>query len=143
MSTSQYIATISKPTSWGGAIELGILAAHYRTEIASIDVETGRIDHFSPSEAGGAMRCILIYSGIHYDAASLAPVVDAPTEWHQTLFPVVRLFPNFLNNKRSSPDSYLLSTSELFQRFRFNPCCRQKISYFIAREESFHEYLYF
>ena len=93
MPRSNYIATISNPTSWGGAIELGILAAHYRTEIASIDVETGRIDHFSPGESGGVMRCILIYSGIHYDAASLAPVVDAPNEWHQTLFPVVSLFP--------------------------------------------------
>jgi len=88
MPRSKYIDTISKPTSWGGAIELGILALHYRTEIASIDVETGRIDHFSPGESRGAMRCILIYSGIHYDAASLAPVTDAPNEWHQTLFPV-------------------------------------------------------
>ena len=101
MPRSNYIATISNPTSWGGAIELGILAAHYRTEIASIDVETGRIDHFSPGESGGAMRCILIYSGIHYDAASLAPVVDAPNEWHQTLFPVVSpiYFP-FLRKKK-------------------------------------------
>ncbi|KAF8798157.1 OTU-domain-containing protein [Phlegmacium glaucopus] len=104
MPTSQYIATISNPTSWGGAIELGILAAHYRTEIASIDVETGRIDHFSPSEAGGAMRCILIYSGIHYDAASLTPVVDAPTEWHQTLFPV---------NSSDDSDPILVATKKL------------------------------
>jgi ubiquitin thioesterase OTU1 len=93
MPPSQYITTISKPTSWGGAIELGILAAHYSTEISSIDVETGRIDHFSPSEPGTSstgMRAILIYSGIHYDAASLAPMVEAPDEWHQTLFPIVR-----------------------------------------------------
>jgi len=48
MPPEKYIATISKPSSWGGAIELAILSAHYRTEIASIDVETGRIDHFTP-----------------------------------------------------------------------------------------------
>jgi len=88
MAPSQYIATILKPTSWGGAIELTVLAAHYRAEIASIDVETGRIDRFTPRDAGTGMRCILIYSGIHYDAASLAPMADAPVEWHQTLFPV-------------------------------------------------------
>lgn len=88
----QYMATILKPSTWGGAIELGILAAHFKTEIASIDVETGRIDHFSPpSEAAGSMRCILIYSGIHYDAATLAPMAEAPDEWHQTMFPVVGL----------------------------------------------------
>ncbi|KAF8201558.1 hypothetical protein BJ912DRAFT_945671 [Pholiota molesta] len=90
MPPTQYIATISKPTSWGGAIELSILATHYSAEIASIDVETGRIDRFAPGEFGSpsGMRAILIYSGIHYDAATLAPMVDAPPEWHQTLFPI-------------------------------------------------------
>jgi len=89
MLPAQYIQTILKPTSWGGAIELGILAKHYGAEIASIDVETGRVDHFSPPDSNNnGMRCILIYSGIHYDAASLAPMRDARNEWHQTLFPV-------------------------------------------------------
>lgn len=50
MPPSQYTSTILKPSTWGGAIELGILASYYNTEIASIDVETGRIDHFSPGE---------------------------------------------------------------------------------------------
>ncbi|XP_006457987.1 hypothetical protein AGABI2DRAFT_148501 [Agaricus bisporus var. bisporus H97] len=92
MAPAQYIQTISRPTTWGGAIELGIIAKHYGAEIASIDVETGRIDRFSPPEdRNNGMRCIVIYSGIHYDAASLAPMSDAPSEWHQTLFPVVFL----------------------------------------------------
>ncbi|KAJ3560741.1 hypothetical protein NP233_g10638 [Leucocoprinus birnbaumii] len=90
MPPAQYINAILKPTTWGGAIELGILAKHYNVEIASIDVETGRIDYFSPPEsASTGMRCVLIYSGIHYDAASLAPIAGAPAEWHQTLFHIV------------------------------------------------------
>ncbi|KAG2020033.1 hypothetical protein CC2G_005418 [Coprinopsis cinerea AmutBmut pab1-1] len=89
MPPSRYIDTISKPTSWGGAIELSILAKHYNTEIASIDVETGRIDKFSPPEAPGELsRCFVIYSGIHYDAISFSPMEEAPDEWHQKLFPV-------------------------------------------------------
>ncbi|KAF7304991.1 OTU-like cysteine [Mycena kentingensis (nom. inval.)] len=87
---SSYISKILQPATWGGAIELGILAAHYGAEICSIDVETGRIDHFTPdAEKNGTPdnRCILIYSGIHYDAATLAPMRDAPADWHQTLFP--------------------------------------------------------
>ncbi|KAF9469199.1 hypothetical protein BDZ94DRAFT_1279149 [Collybia nuda] len=89
MPPSQYIATILKPSSWGGAIDLGVLAAHFKTEISSIDVETGRIDRFSPpGDTTGGMRCVVIYSGIHYDAATLAPMAEAPSEWHQTLFPV-------------------------------------------------------
>ncbi|KAJ3877293.1 hypothetical protein F5051DRAFT_408996 [Lentinula edodes] len=88
MPPSQYIDTITKPSAWGGAIELTILAAHYRTEICSVDVETGRIDQFTPGPDSGGMRCIVIYSGIHYDAATLAPMVEAPSEWHQTVFPI-------------------------------------------------------
>lgn len=84
----EYIATILKPTSWGGAIELSILAQHYHTEIDSIDVETGRIDHFTPNAEGDSgNRCVLIYSGIHYDAATIAPILDAPADFHQTIMP--------------------------------------------------------
>ncbi|KAJ8586102.1 OTU-domain-containing protein [Rhizopogon salebrosus TDB-379] len=90
LSRDNYIATILKPSTWGGAIELGVLARHYGTEIASIDVETGRVDRFEPPlETSTGNRCILVYSGIHYDAASLAPMVDAPPEWHQTVFPII------------------------------------------------------
>ncbi|KAK7451771.1 ubiquitin-specific protease otu1 [Stygiomarasmius scandens] len=89
MPPEKYIATILKPSTWGGAIELSILASRYNTEICSIDVETGRIDHFAPPDGAiGGNRCLLIYSGIHYDAATLAPMLDAPGEWHQTVFPV-------------------------------------------------------
>ncbi|KAF7294795.1 OTU-like cysteine [Mycena indigotica] len=83
---SDYISKITKPITWGGAIELGILAKHYKTEIASIDIETGRVDQFTP-EGFPENRCILLYSGIHYDAATLAPMKVAPSEWHQTVFP--------------------------------------------------------
>ena len=91
MAPDRYISTILKPSTWGGAIELTILAAHYNTEITSIDVETGRVDRFTPPEGRAGMRGIVIYSGIHYDTVSLAPFADAPGEWHQTLFPVVRI----------------------------------------------------
>jgi len=96
----EYIRTILSPNSWGGAIELTILASHYGTEITSIDVETGRIDRFSSSSssssssddgdaAAGASesRVLLIYSGIHYDAAVLAPTPDAPQEFCASVVP--------------------------------------------------------
>ena len=84
-----YIATILKPSTWGGAIELTILASHYSTEIASVDVETGRVDHFTPPPAkDSGNRCVVVYSGIHYDAATLAPMLDAPADFHQTVMPV-------------------------------------------------------
>ncbi|KAH9952048.1 OTU-domain-containing protein [Amylocystis lapponica] len=85
----EYAATILRASSWGGAIELAVLAAHYGTEIASVDVETGRIDHFAPPAArASGSRCVLVYSGIHYDAASVAPAPDAPPAFHETIVPV-------------------------------------------------------
>ncbi|KAJ7940435.1 hypothetical protein B0H13DRAFT_1849691 [Mycena leptocephala] len=88
MPPATYISKILTPSTWGGAIELGILASHYQTEIASVDVETGRIDQFAPSGIEvPENRCLVIYSGIHYDAATLAPMADAPSDWHQTVFP--------------------------------------------------------
>jgi ubiquitin thioesterase OTU1 len=92
----EYIRTILSPNSWGGAIELTILAAHYGTEIASIDVETGRIDRFTGSSsssfndgapAESESRVLLIYSGIHYDAAVLAPTPEAPQEFCASVVP--------------------------------------------------------
>ena len=85
----EYIRTILSPNSWGGAIELTILAAHYGAEIASIDVETGRIDRFGSNDGAPESRALLIYSGIHYDAAVLAPEPDAPQEFCASVVPVV------------------------------------------------------
>jgi hypothetical protein len=85
----QYLATLLKPQTWGGALELAALAARFGTEIASVDVETGRVDAFPPP-GGAQTRCIVFYAGIHYDAAVLAPTLDAPSEWHQTQFTAVR-----------------------------------------------------
>lgn len=110
MPREQYIDTILRPSTWGGAIELGILATYFKTEIASIDVETGRIDRFAPPpqrSSGNRCsvvsicsreqaltvtlgRCLVVYSGIHYDAATLAPAENTPLEWDQTVFPIVR-----------------------------------------------------
>ncbi|KAI5452151.1 ubiquitin-specific protease otu1 [Naganishia albida] len=81
----EYIDTIQKPSSWGGAIELSIFAKHFKTEISSYDVLTGRADRFGEGEYDN--RCILIYSGIHYDAMTLAPSLDAPADFHTSIFP--------------------------------------------------------
>ncbi|CAE6339526.1 unnamed protein product [Rhizoctonia solani] len=85
-SRDSYMAAISKDSTWGGAIELSIFSDHFRTEIDSYDVETGRCDKFGEGKYDN--RCILMYSGIHYDAVSLAPIRDAPADFHTTVFPI-------------------------------------------------------
>ncbi|EIW67737.1 hypothetical protein TREMEDRAFT_33358 [Tremella mesenterica DSM 1558] len=86
MSRDQYIAKILQPDTWGGAIELSIFSKHYKTEISSFDVATGRCDRFGQDQYD--TRCFLVYSGIHYDALSLSPTTDAPPEFHTTLFQI-------------------------------------------------------
>ncbi|CAE6463330.1 unnamed protein product [Rhizoctonia solani] len=81
-----YMAAISKDSTWGGAIELSVFSDYFQTEIDSYDVETGRCDKFGEGKYNN--KCILIYSGIHYDAVSLAPTRDAPPDFHTTVFPV-------------------------------------------------------
>jgi len=69
-SPDEYATWIQRPNSWGGAIELALLATQYETEIASIDVATGRIDIFG-QERAYTKRVYLLYGGIHYDALAL------------------------------------------------------------------------
>lgn len=65
-----YCRWIQTENSWGGFIELDILSKYFNIEICSIDVQTLRIDRFNE---GTPQRCILVYSGIHYDVIARSP----------------------------------------------------------------------
>ncbi|KAI9738206.1 MAG: ubiquitin-specific protease otu1 [Cirrosporium novae-zelandiae] len=68
-SPDDYCRWIQRPDSWGGAIELGILSQYFGMEICSIDVQTLRVDKYNE---GRSPRCIVVYSGIHYDTIALS-----------------------------------------------------------------------
>lgn len=84
-----YCRWIQNEDSWGGGIELSILSKHFDIEICSIDVQTLRVDRFNE---GPPTRCILVYSGIHYDTIALSPSeppfahADAPPEFDTKVF---------------------------------------------------------
>ncbi|KKK15640.1 hypothetical protein P175DRAFT_0118880 [Aspergillus ochraceoroseus IBT 24754] len=84
-----YCRWIQNEDSWGGGIELSILSQHFDIEICSVDVKTLRIDRFNE---GQSKRCILVYSGIHYDTIALSPSdppfthAYAPPEFDQKVF---------------------------------------------------------
>jgi len=65
-----YCRWIQTEDAWGGAIEMGILSKHFDIEICSIDVQSLRVDKFNE---GRPARCILVYSGIHYDTIVQSP----------------------------------------------------------------------
>lgn len=84
-----YCRWIQTEEAWGGGIELSILSKHFDIEICSIDVQTLRVDRFNE---GPPTRCILVYSGIHYDTIALSPSeppfthADAPPEFDTKVF---------------------------------------------------------
>jgi ubiquitin thioesterase OTU1 len=65
-----YCRWIQTEDAWGGAIELDILSKHFDVEVCSIDVQSLRVDRYNE---GRENRCILVYSGIHYDVIALSP----------------------------------------------------------------------
>lgn len=73
---NEYCRWIQTENAWGGQIELDILACQLDVEICSIDVKSLRVDHYNE---GSTNRCIVVYSGIHYDTIALNPF-DSPPE---------------------------------------------------------------
>ncbi|PFH31368.1 OTU family cysteine protease [Besnoitia besnoiti] len=67
-----YIQWITTRTSWGGYVELAILAQELRHEVVVLDIETMRKDVYGDRRSG--RRVYLLYDGVHYDAVLAKPV---------------------------------------------------------------------
>jgi ubiquitin thioesterase OTU1 len=78
----EYCTWISYSDSWGGGIELSILSQEFDIEIASVNVQDNRVDRFNE---GRPKRCILVYSGIHYDTIALVPQGVSPKDPSQDI----------------------------------------------------------
>eukprot|EP00871_Galdieria_phlegrea_P001178 jgi/Galph1/2060/GphlegSOOS_G732.1 len=83
----EYCRWILQPETWGGAIELSILAIYFRTEITVFDIQTLRMDRYGETE-GYEDRVFLLYDGIHYDPIAQAAYPEAPREYDITVFKV-------------------------------------------------------
>ena len=75
---------ICNADSWGGAIELSILSAHFAMEIRAFDVQTKRCDRYGLDRAYREVA-FLLYDGIHYDAVGLG-WPGAPEDFDVTVF---------------------------------------------------------
>ncbi|KAI8473030.1 MAG: hypothetical protein J3K34DRAFT_375685 [Monoraphidium minutum] len=83
MSNAAYCAWINEPQNWGGGIELAILAAHYRREIAAWNAESGE-PHVFGEEAGYSKQVMVIYNGVHYDALAVTARPNA-SSWEEDI----------------------------------------------------------
>ncbi|KAI9643480.1 ubiquitin-specific protease otu1 [Ciborinia camelliae] len=97
-----YCRWIQTSDAWGGAIEMGILAETFDTEIVCIDVQSLSIHKFH--ENASKHRCVLIYSGIHYDMLALSPFSSSPEN-------DVRIFD-------SSDDTIIIKAVELCSKLK-------------------------
>lgn len=66
MDKEEYVSKIENPSCWGGAIELKIFSDILETQIASIDIQSGRVDIFGETK-DFTKRIYILYNGIHYD----------------------------------------------------------------------------
>lgn len=64
----QYCTWIMKKDSWGGAIELGILADWFNVAIYCLDIETNNFIKFNEEKE---KLIVLVYSGVHYEVLVL------------------------------------------------------------------------
>ena len=83
-SPDAYCRWIQTEDAWGGQIELDILAQHLGIEICSIDVQSLRVDRYNETALN---RCILVYSGIHYDTIAFSPTYLPPDEDYKIFEP--------------------------------------------------------
>ncbi|KAF4512150.1 hypothetical protein G6O67_001326 [Ophiocordyceps sinensis] len=68
-SPGSYCHGIQDPERWGGGIELSILSTVFDLQICTYDVQTEKLITFGESKQ---RRCILVYSGIHYDRVAFS-----------------------------------------------------------------------
>ncbi|PVH17537.1 uncharacterized protein CXQ87_000426 [Candidozyma duobushaemuli] len=73
----KYCEWIQKKDSWGGAIELGIIAGSLGIRINCFDVETGNLMVFQDEAAKPSKFICLVYSGIHYDSIVLNGILSS------------------------------------------------------------------
>ncbi|KAL8274146.1 hypothetical protein Esti_001988 [Eimeria stiedai] len=69
-----YVQRLRASSSWGGYLELAVLAEQLQQQLAVVDAETGRTDLYG--EQFTERRSYLLYDGVHYD-----PLVALPAGW--------------------------------------------------------------
>jgi len=63
---ADYAAHICRSATWGGGIELAVLARAHATELAAVEVRSGTLYVFGEG-AGFSKRAYLVFDGMHYD----------------------------------------------------------------------------
>ncbi|BFZ55782.1 ubiquitin-specific protease otu1 [Savitreella phatthalungensis] len=82
MRRSTYVAKLQRPDTWGGEIEMQLLATHFGVTLAAVDVRSQHIYRYNP-DAASRKTVYVLYSGIHYDAIAMSTHPGAYTDLTQ------------------------------------------------------------
>ena len=127
-----YIANLENPSTWGGAIELKIFSDMFQIEIASIDVQSNRVDIFG-QDKNYPQRIYVIYNGVHYDPLVMAYTddpIDDITNFASDDNQSLVQFQNYVKLFNEAGDFVDLSNMNKFE-------CQQCQTMFENQEEAF------
>ncbi|CAD7703064.1 unnamed protein product [Ostreobium quekettii] len=122
--TSEYQKWILNPERWGGQIELAILSAYYRTQIAAFDIRTMRCDVYGQEE-GYQDLVMVVYDGLHYDALAVAHSEHADEELDITKFNPTTPTGNMIMQGAKTLVSKLNAASQFTDTAHFKLRCGQ------------------
>ena len=92
------VVSITLLSSWGGSIELEILAAYFQCELVAIDVQT--LQQYHHGDSKHSRRAFLLYNGVHYDAISF--VITNHVHYHCRITYPSCLYQNYLPHRHQS-----------------------------------------
>lgn len=128
-----YIENIQNPSTWGGAIELKVFSDMFQIEIASIDVQSNRVDIFG-QDKNYPQRIYVIYNGVHYDPLVMAYTedpIDDITSFESDDNETLIQFQNYVKMFKEAGDFVDLSNMNKFE-------CQQCQTMFENQEEAFN-----
>lgn len=128
-----YIENIQDPSTWGGAIELKVFSDMFQIEIASIDVQSNRVDIFG-QDKNYPQRIYVIYNGVHYDPLVMAYTedpIDDITSFESDDNETLIQFQNYVKMFKEAGDFVDLSNMNKFE-------CQQCQTMFENQEEAFN-----
>ena len=128
----EYIKSIQNPNTWGGAIELKLFSDLYQVEIASVDVQSNRVDIFG-QDKNYPQRIYVIYNGVHYDPLVMAfteDTLDDITTFASDDNETLIAFQSYVKVFRETGDFVDLSNMNNFE-------CDQCQTLFVNQEEAY------
>jgi ubiquitin thioesterase OTU1 len=79
-----YSQWITDDNAWGGAIEIALLADHFKVQVCCWDVQSTRFDLYEVP--GSTQRVYFIYDGIHYDPLAMGSAAGDDESADLTMF---------------------------------------------------------